>query len=181
MTPKLRALLSAALAIVTVTPPLAVQAEEAIAMHGTPALAAGFTHFPYADPDAPKGGRLRLCLLGTFDSLNPYNLKAGSTAQGLGTMVFETLMARSEDEPFALYGLIAKGLDTDEDRTFATFHLDPKARFSDGSPITSSDVRFTFDLLKSKGRPQQRAAFAQVKGRDDPGSRDHPVRSPRIR
>ena len=108
MIPKLRALLSAALAIVTVTSPLAAEAAEAIAMHGVPALAPGFTHFPYADPDAPKGGRLRLCLLGTFDSLNPYNLKAGSTAQGLGNMVFEPLMARSQDEPFTLYGLIAK-------------------------------------------------------------------------
>ena len=163
MTPKLRALLPTALAIATVILPLAARADEAIAMHGAPALAPGFTHFPYADPDAPKGGRLRLCLLGTFDSLNPYNLKAGSTAQGLGTMVFETLMARSQDEPFTLYGLIAKGMDTDPDRTFATFHLDPAARFSDGRPITSSDVRFTFDLLKSKGRPQQRAAFAQIK------------------
>ena len=163
MTPKLRALLSAALAIVTVAAPLAVEAADAIAMHGVPALAPGFTHFPYADPDAPKGGRLRLCLLGTFDSLNPYNLKAGSTAQGLGNIVFESLMARSQDEPFTLYGLIAQGLDTDDDRSFATFHLNPEARFSDGSPITSSDVRFTFDLLKSKGRPQQRAAFAQIK------------------
>ena len=163
MTPKLRAFLSAALAIFTVTLPFAARAEEAIAMHGAPALAKGFTHFPYADPDAPKGGRLRLCLLGTFDSLNPFNLKAGSTAQGLGTMVFEPLMARSQDEPFTLYGLIAKDMDTDADRSFATFHLDPKARFSDGSPITSADVRFTFDLLKSKGRPQQRAAFARIK------------------
>ena len=168
MTPKLRAFLPTALAIATVILPLAARADEAIAMHGAPALAPGFTHFPYADPDAPKGGRLRLCLLGTFDSLNPYNLKAGSTAQGLGTMVFETLMARSQDEPFTLYGLIAKGMDTDPDRTFATFHLDPAARFSDGSPITSSDVRFTFDLLKSKGRPQQRAAFAQIKAVSTP-------------
>ena len=163
MTPKLRALLSAALAIVTVTPPFAAAAAEAIAMHGAPALAAGFTHFPYADPDAPKGGRLRLCLLGTFDSLNPFNLKAGSTAQGLGNMVFEPLMARSQNEPFTLYGLIAESMDTDDARSYATFHLDPKARFSDGSSITSSDVRFTFDLLKSKGRPQQRAAFAHIK------------------
>ena len=170
MTPKLRALLTAALAIAIVIPPFAARADEAIAMHGAPALAPGFTHFPYADPDAPKGGRLRLCLLGTFDSLNPYNLKAGSTAQGLGTMVFETLMARSQDEPFTLYGLIAKGMDTDADRTFATFHLDPAARFSDGSPITSSDVRFTFDLLKGKGRPQQRAAFAQIKAVTTPDS-----------
>ncbi len=77
-------------------------------------------------------------------------------------------MARSQDEPFTLYGLIARGLETDEARSFATFHLDPGARFSDGSPITSADVRFTFDLLKAKGRPQQRAAFALVRGVDTP-------------
>ncbi len=163
MTPKLGALIFAALIDLTLASLSKAQADEAIAMHGAPALASGFTHFPYADPGAPKGGRLRLCLLGTFDSLNPFNLKAGSTAQGLGTMVFETLMARSQDEPFTLYGLIAESMDTDDARSFATFHLDPKARFSDGSPITSSDVRFTFDLLRSKGRPQQRAAFAHIK------------------
>ena len=148
------------------------RAAPSIAMHGAPALPDDFTHFPYADPDAPKGGRLRLCLLGTFDSLNPFNLKAGSTAQGLNTMVFEPLMARSQDEPFTLYGLVARGLDTDDARSFATFHLDPRARFSDGTPITSDDVRFTFDLLKAKGRPQQRQAFGQVKGVEtpDPGT-----------
>src|SRR2546423_6480138 len=130
----------------------------AIAMHGTPALNDPFDHLPYADPAALKGGRLTIGFLGTFDSLNPFNLKAGSTAQGLNGNVFETLMARSLDEPFTLYGLIAQTIETDADRTFATFTLDPRARFSDGAPITSADVRFTFDLLKSKGRPQQRAA-----------------------
>jgi peptide/nickel transport system substrate-binding protein len=139
------------------------RAAPAIAMHGAPALPEGFAHFPYADPAAPKGGRLRLCLLGTFDSLNPFNLKAGSTAQGLNTMVFEPLMARSQDEPFTLYGLVARGMDTDDARSFATFHLDPLARFSDGVPITADDVRFTFELLKAHGRPQQRQAFGQVK------------------
>ena len=140
----------------------------AIAMHGTPALAAGFTHFPYANPDAPKGGRLRLCLLGTFDSLNPFNLKAGSTAQGLNNLVFEPLMARSQDEPFTLYGLVARSIETDDARSFATFRLDPAARFSDGTPITSDDVRFTFDLLKAHGRPQQRQAFALIRAVDTP-------------
>ena len=151
--------------------PGGARAAPAIAMHGAPALPEGFAHFPYADPAAPKGGRLRLCLLGTFDSLNPFNLKAGSTAQGLNTMVFESLMARSQDEPFTLYGLIASGMDTDEARSFATFHLDPAARFSDGTPITADDVRFTFDLLKAKGRPQQRQAFAEVKGVSTPDPR----------
>src|ERR1700730_686583 len=128
----------------------------AIAMHGTPALNDSFDHLPYADPAALKGGRLTIGFLGTFDSLNPFNLKAGSTAQGLNGNVFETLMARSLDEPFTLYGLIAQTIETDADRTFATFSLDPRAHFSNGEPITSADVRFTFHLLKSTWRPQQR-------------------------
>jgi peptide/nickel transport system substrate-binding protein len=137
-------------------------ARHGIAMHGEPALPANFEHLPYANPDAPKGGRLKLAFQGTFDSLNPFNLKAGSTAQGLNTNVFETLMARSFDEPFTLYGLIAQSIETDAARSYVIFHIDPRARFSDGQPITSADVAFTFDLLKQKGRPQQRAAYGQV-------------------
>ncbi len=134
-----------------------------IAMHGEPALPPDFTHLPYAKPDAPKGGRLSIGFQGTFDSLNPFNLKAGSTAQGLNTNVFQTLMVRSLDEPFTLYGLIAQTIETDEAREHVTFRLDPRARFSNGTPITADDVLFTFELLKSKGRPQQRAAYGQVK------------------
>ncbi len=134
-----------------------------IAMHGEPALPPDFTHLPYADPDAPKGGRLSIGFQGTFDSLNPFNLKAGSTAQGLNTNVFQTLMMRSLDEPFTLYGLIAQSIETDEAREHVTFRLDPRARFSEGTPITAADVLFTFELLKTKGRPQQRAAYSQVK------------------
>jgi peptide/nickel transport system substrate-binding protein len=144
-------------------PPIA-----AIAMHGTPALAQDFQSLPYANPDAPKGGGLTLGFQGTFDSLNPFNLKAGSTAQGLNGNVFETLMTRSLDEPFTLYGLIAQTIETDEARDFVTFHLNPKARFSDGKPITSDDVAFTFELLKTRGRPPQRAAYSLVKGISTP-------------
>jgi peptide/nickel transport system substrate-binding protein len=140
----------------------------AIAMHGEPGLKFPFSHLPYANEAATKGGRLTIGFLGTFDSLNPFNLKAGSTAQGLNTNVFEPLMARSLDEPFTLYGLIAQTIETDQDRSFVTFRLDPRAHFSDGVPITSQDVRFTFELLKSKGRPQQRAAFSLVKSVDTP-------------
>ncbi|MGQ0443711.1 MAG: extracellular solute-binding protein [Beijerinckiaceae bacterium] len=147
----------------------ASQAEaKAIAMHGGPALNGPFDHLPYADPAALKGGRLTIGFLGTFDSLNPFNLKAGSTAQGLNANVFETLMTRSLDEPFTLYGLIAQTIETDADRTFAMFKLDPRAHFSDGAPITSADDRFTFDLLKSKGRPQQRAPYSLVKSVETP-------------
>ena len=88
----------------------------AIAMHGEPALPPDFDHLPYVNPDAPKGGRLDLAYLGAFDSLNPYNVKALSTAQGLIGNVYQSLMARSADEPFTLYGLIAKSLETDEAR-----------------------------------------------------------------
>ena len=143
-------------------------AETAIAAHGEPALAAPFPAFPFINPEAPKGGRLSLCFLGTFDSLNPFNLKAGSTAQGLVANVYESLMTRSPDEPFTLYGLIAASLETNEERSFVTFHLDPKAHFSDGSPIRADDVLFSFDLLKRKGRPQQRGAFSLVKSATAP-------------
>jgi peptide/nickel transport system substrate-binding protein len=143
----------------------------AIAMHGEPALDAGFTHLPYVNPDAPKGGRLDLAYLGAFDSLNPYNVKALSTAQGLAGNVYQTLMARSDDEPFTLYGLIAESLETDAARDKVVFHLNPAAHFSDGAPITSADVVFTFNLLKAKGRPPQRAAFSLVRSVDAPDDR----------
>jgi peptide/nickel transport system substrate-binding protein len=140
----------------------------AIAMRGAPALPAGFDHFPYANPDAPKGGTLRLAFLGAFDSLNPYNVKALSTAQGLIGNVYQSLMTRSADEPFTLYAQIAQSLETDAKRDRLIFHLNRKAHFSDGEPITSADVVFTFNLLKAKGRPQQRAAYALVKAIDAP-------------
>src|SRR5208283_5292145 len=107
----------------------------AIAMHGEPALPPDFDHLPYVNPEAPKGGRLDLAYLGAFDSLNPYNVKALSTAQGLIGNVYQSLMARSAGEPFTLYGQIAKSLETDAARDRLVFHLDPAARFSDGTPI----------------------------------------------
>jgi peptide/nickel transport system substrate-binding protein len=140
----------------------------AIAMHGEPALPADFDHLPYVNPEAPKGGALNLAYLGAFDSLNPYNVKALSTAQGLIGNVYQSLMTRSADEPFTLYGLIAKSIETNAARDKVVFHLDPAARFSDGTPITSAEVVFTFNLLKAKGRPQQRAAFSLVKAIDAP-------------
>jgi peptide/nickel transport system substrate-binding protein len=141
---------------------------QAIAMHGDPALPADFTHLPYADPDAPKGGRLTLAYAGAFDSLNPYNVRALSTAQGLSGNVYQSLMMRSADEPFTLYGLIARSIETDAAREHVVFRLDPRARFSDGAPITAQDVVFTFGLLKEKGRPQQRAALGLVRAIDTP-------------
>ncbi len=134
-----------------------------IAMHGVPALPADYAHFPYVKPDARKGGRLSIAFQGTFDGLNPFNLRAGSAAQGLSGNVFQTLMTRSLDEPFTLYGLIAQTIETDDARSYVVFRLDRRAKFSDGTPITAGDVLFTFDLLKTKGRPQQRIAYGLVR------------------
>jgi peptide/nickel transport system substrate-binding protein len=129
----------------------------AIAMHGEPALPADFAHFPYANPNAPKGGRVDYALQGSFDSLNPFIVQ-GDGARGLfdqflGSNVFETLMARSRDEAFTLYPLIAESVETDDERSFIEFTLDPRAKFSDGEPITTDDVIFTMDLFLEKARP----------------------------
>ncbi len=165
---KLLSILSLLIAVAAVgLPSPAASADEpptyAIAMHGAPALGPGFAHLPYVNPDAPKGGRLDLAYLGAFDSLNPYNVKALSTAQGLVGNVYQSLMMRSADEPFTLYGLIAQSIETDDARDRIAFHINPAAHFSDGQKITAADVVFTFNLLKAKGLPTQRAAYALVK------------------
>lgn len=133
----------------------------AIAMHGAPALPEGFTRLPYADPAAPKGGRLVQGVLGTFDSLNPLIVK-GIAPPSIRGYVVESLMARGYDEPFTLYGLIARSVETDAQRSYVTFHLDPAAKFSDGKPVTAEDVIFSWQLLRDKGRPNHRTYYAKV-------------------
>jgi len=133
----------------------------ALAMHGAPALPPGFTHMPYANPDAPKGGRLLWGMLGTFDSLNPLIVR-GLAVQQIRGFVVESLMARGNDEAFTLYGLLAKSVETDDARSYVTFHLDPKARFADGKPVTAEDVLFSWELLRDKGRPNHRQYYSKV-------------------
>jgi peptide/nickel transport system substrate-binding protein len=147
----------------------AAQAGEsyAIAMHGAPALPPDFTHMPYANPDAPKGGRLVESMLGTFDSLNPLIVRGVAVQQVRGLpfergLVLESLMARGVDEPFTLYGLLAKTVETDDARSYVTFRLDPKARFSDGQPVLADDVLFSWALLRDKGRPNHRQYYSKV-------------------
>jgi peptide/nickel transport system substrate-binding protein len=130
-------------------------------MQGAPALPGDFTHMPYANPDAPKGGRLTWALLGTFDSLNPLIVK-GLAVQQIRGYVVESLMARGNDEPFTLYGLLAKTVETDEARDFVTFHIDPRARFSDGTSVTADDVLFSWALLRDHGRPNHRQYYSKV-------------------
>jgi peptide/nickel transport system substrate-binding protein len=153
--------------ILVLAGPRSVAAEETaqprhgLAMHGDPALPAGFSHFPYVNPDAPRGGRLTLALQGTFDSLNPL-IVLGVAPDAAARYVLQSLMARSLDEPFTLYGLVAQTVEMPEDRASVTFNLDPRARFSDGHPLTTEDVRFTFELLKKHGKPLHRSSFGQV-------------------
>lgn len=141
-----------------------------LAMHGTPKHAAGFTHFPYVNPQAPRGGRLVLGTLGSFDSLNPFIIK-GVSATGLREYVFESLMARSGDEPFTLYALIAESIDLPPDRAFITFHLRREAKFADGQPITPQDVLFSHAVLKEKGWPYHRSHYGKVAKAEKIGER----------
>ena len=142
-----------------VTPP--AEPRHAIAMHGEPALPEGFTAFPYVNPDAPKGGRLVRGVLGTFDSLNPFIVKGLAPPEMRGA-VYESLLVRGYDEPFTLYGLLARTVDTDDERTYVTFDLDPRATFADGKPVTAADVIFSWELLRDHGRPNYRIYYTKV-------------------
>lgn len=120
-----------------------------------------FTHFDYVNPDAPKGGNVRLSDTGTFDTLNPFILK-GLAANGLSMSFYETLTRSADDEPFSEYGLIAETIEVPEDRSWVAYSLRDTARFHDGSPITVADVIFSFNLLKTKGHPFYRSYYENV-------------------
>ena len=121
-----------------------------------------FKHFDYVNPEAPKRGELNLSSVGNFDSLNPFVLK-GISAEGLSTLMFETLMTPSMDEPFSQYGLLANDSELAKDRLSVTFQLNPEAKFYDGSPVTTDDVKFSFDTLKSdKAHPQYRYYWSDI-------------------
>ena len=137
-------------------------AEHALALHGTPKYEAGFDHFDYVNPQAPKGGSLRLANVAaaTFDSLHPFILR-GTAAEGIG-LVYDTLTERSLDEPFTEYGLIAKRMEVAADNRSVRFELREAARFHDGQAIEASDVAWTFRTLMESGHPQYRAYYADV-------------------
>lgn len=155
--------------------PLASPAEplHAIAMYGEPALKPGFTHLPYANPDAPKGGTIRLGESGSFDSLNPWILM-GNPVWAIFTqpgIVAEPLMTRSLDEPFTLYGLLAESVETDDARTWVEFTLRPEARFSDGAPVTIDDVMWSYETLGTKGHPRYTSVWSKVEKMEQTGPR----------
>ncbi|MFO1243415.1 MAG: extracellular solute-binding protein [Rickettsiales bacterium] len=134
--------------------------KEAMVLFGEPKYKPGFTHFDYVNPDAPKGGTLRLAYVQGFDSLNPFILR-GLPAPGLN-FYFETLMVGSLDEPQTEYGLIAQSFDLAKDKKSIVFYLNPKARWQDKSPITAEDVIFSFNTLKEKGDPFYKLQYASV-------------------
>ncbi|WP_151717515.1 extracellular solute-binding protein [Gemmobacter serpentinus] len=133
----------------------------AIAMYGAPALPPDFVALPYANAEAPKGGRIILGERASFDSLNPFIVKGIAPSQ-VSTFTVETLMGRSLDEPFTLYGLLAESITTDESRNYAEFTLRPEARFSDGSPVTPEDVIWSFEVLGTEGQPRYATAWSKI-------------------
>lgn len=133
-----------------------------LAMTGTPKYDATAAHLDYVNPEVPKGGTFTQSATGTFDNLNPYNLKSANVAQGV-SLIFDKLMQRAWDEPFTMYPLIAEKVDVPADRSSITFFLNPKAKFSDGTAITADDVIFTFNTLKEHGRGNTRNVYKLVK------------------
>ncbi|MGI9273652.1 MAG: extracellular solute-binding protein [Endozoicomonas sp.] len=130
-------------------------------MHGDAKYQSGFEHFDYVNPDAPKGGTLRMSAMGTFDSLNAY-IDKGTSAAGLSS-IYDTLMTSSQDEPFSMYPLLAQFAEPAADNSSITFHLNPKARFHDGKPVTAEDVVYTFNLLIKHGAPFYKAYYGDIK------------------
>ncbi|WP_418887978.1 extracellular solute-binding protein [Octadecabacter algicola] len=141
-----------------------------IAMYGDPALPPDFAHLPYANPDAPTGGSIITANIGGFDSLNPYIVK-GSVHWQLRFLMGESLMARSLDEPFSLYGLLAESVETADDRSWVEFTLRPEARFSDGSPVTVEDVIWSYETLGTVGHPRYHGFYNKVESIEAVGER----------
>ncbi|NWN82618.1 MAG: ABC transporter substrate-binding protein [Halomonas sp.] len=132
-----------------------------LALYGEPELPAGFDHFPYVNPEAPKGGELTQAAVGgSFDSTNPFIIR-GTPAAGV-SRIYDTLLEGNPDEPFSLYGLLAQGIRLDPEREWIEFDLRPEARFHDGEPLTADDVVFSFELLTEQGNPFYGAYYADV-------------------
>ncbi len=150
-----------ALGLASIGGQAATETSHAIALHGQPKYPAGFKAFDYVNPAAPKGGDIRLEAMGTFDSLNPF-INKGVPAAGIAS-IYDTLTIKSDDEPFTQYGLLAEKIERDPaDKSWIIYHLNPKAKFSDGKPVTAEDVVFSFDIIRKDGDPQYKAYYADI-------------------
>lgn len=132
-----------------------------IAMYGDPALPQDFVSLPYANPNAPKGGKITLGEIGRFDSLNPL-IQKGNAPWQLRFLGYETLMGRNWGESFSLYGLLAESIETAPDRSWVEFTLRPEARFSDGSPVTAEDVAWSYEMLGTKGNARYHGLWMRI-------------------
>lgn len=139
----------------------ATESVHGLAMYGAPALPPDFTSLPHANPNAPKGGRIVLGNTGGFDSLNPY-IRRGTVPWQLRFLTHDALMARSWDEPFTLYGLLAETVQTAPDRAWVEFTLRADATFSDGTPVTVEDVIWSYETLGTKGHPRYHGLWSQI-------------------
>ncbi|WP_417838536.1 extracellular solute-binding protein [Tritonibacter scottomollicae] len=163
---------SAAGGIALLTSASLASAESAhgIAMYGAPALPQGFEALPYVNPEAPKGGTVVFGNLGGFDSLNPF-IQKGNPPWQMRFWAYESLMGRSYDEPFTLYGLLAESIETAEDRSWVEFTLREEAEFSDGSPVTVEDVIWSYETLGTEGNLRYRGFWAKVDKIEQTGPR----------
>jgi len=139
----------------------AAEPQHGIAMYGQPALPPDFVSLPYANPDAPKGGRIVTANVGSFDSLNPF-IQKGRVHWQLRYVIGESLMGRSLDEPFSLYGVLAESIETGPNREWVEYTLNPAAKFSDGSPVTVEDVIWSFETLGTEGHGRYRGFWGKV-------------------
>lgn len=144
--------------------------QHGIAMYGEPALPPDFVSLPYANPDAPTGGKIVTANVGSFDSLNPYILK-GSVHWQMRYLIGESLMGRSLDEPFSLYGVLAETIETGPNREWVEFVLRPEAKFSDGSPVTVEDVIWSFETLGTVGHPRYHGFYGKIDTLEQTGER----------
>lgn len=158
----LAAILSAGIAL--------AEPQHGIAMYGDPALPPDFVSLPYANPDAPHGGRIVLGEVGSFDSLNPF-IQKGTAPWQLRFLGVESLMGRSYDEPFSLYGVLAESIEVGPNREWAEFVIRPEAKFSDGSPVTVEDVIWSYETLGTKGHGRYRGLMAQIAKIEQTGER----------
>jgi len=171
----IRKIFSLIIAVLALTNVARSEPVHGIAMHGRPALDFGFKHLPYVNPDAPKGGDITYGVLGTFDSVNPFILKSmrtnarGSWDHQFGKLVFESLLFRSMDEPFTMYGWLAKAVEWPDDRSWIEFTIDERARWSDGVPVTVDDVIFTYELFAEKARPPYSSRMDRIERIEDRG------------
>jgi microcin C transport system substrate-binding protein len=155
-----KAVLAASIALAISSTPGMAEPQHGLSLFGDLKYPANFQHFDYANPDAPKGGVVKFAAIGTFNTLNPFQLvgnKEGSEGQ-----IFDTLMTPADDEPASSYGLIAQSVEVAPDKSSVIYTLRPEAKFQDGSKITPDDVVWTFDTLRTKAHPRYKLYYADV-------------------